>query len=86
MRDSDPDAWADAADLDRTIRTGFRGFRGEVYWHRSAVPLDAVDLTTDTDRGQLDLWLNECEGRCGARRRLPSLRSHGVPGCPAARE
>lgn len=65
MRDTDPDAWSDAVDLDRTIRTGFRGLRGEVYLHRSAVPLDEADLTTDTDRGQLDLWFNECEGLCG---------------------
>lgn len=65
MRDNDPDAWADAVDLDHAIRTGFRGLRGEVYLHRSAVPLDLVDLTNDADRGQLDLWPNECEGMCG---------------------
>lgn len=65
MRDHDPDAWADAVDLDRTIRTGFRGLRGEVYLHRSAVPLGEADLSTDADRGQLDLWPNECEGMCG---------------------
>lgn len=47
------------------IRTGFRGIRGEVYLHRSAVPLDQADLTTNADRGQLDLWPNECEGMCG---------------------
>lgn len=65
IRDTNPEAWADAVDLDRTIRTGFRGIRGEVYLHRSAVPLDEADLTTDADRGQLDLWPNECEGMCG---------------------
>lgn len=65
IRDTDPEAWADAVDLDRTIRTGFRGIRGEVYLHRSAVPLDQADLSTHADRGQLDLWPNECEGMCG---------------------
>lgn len=65
MRDNDDDAWADAVDLDRTIRTGIRCIRGEVYLHRSAVPLDVVDLTTEADLGQLDLWPNECEGMCG---------------------
>ncbi len=65
ISDTDPEAWADAVALDRTIRTGFRGIRGEVYLHRSAVPLDEADLTTDADRGQLDLWPNECEGMCG---------------------
>jgi hypothetical protein len=29
------------------------------------VPLDASDLSTAADRGQLDLWPNECEGMCG---------------------
>ncbi len=65
LRDGDPDAWADAVAVDRAIRTGFRGIRGEVYLHRSAVPLDEADLATDADRGQLDLWPNECEGLCG---------------------
>lgn len=65
MRDYDPDAWADAVWVDHAIRSGFRGIRGEVYLHRSAVPLDQADLTIDADRGQLDLWPNECEGMCG---------------------
>ena len=65
MRDHDPAAWADAVAIDRVIRTGLRGIRGEVYLHRSAVPLDEVDLTTLEDLGQLDLFANECEGMCG---------------------
>lgn len=65
MRDHDPAAWADAVEVDRALRSGLRGIRGEVYLHRSAVPLDEADLTTSADRGQLDLWPNECEGMCG---------------------
>lgn len=65
MRDHDPEAWADAVAVDAAIRTGFRGIRGDVYLHRSAVPLDQADLSTEADRGQLDLWPNECEGLCG---------------------
>ena len=65
MRDHDPEAWADAVSVDAAIRTGFRGIRAEVYLHRSAVPLDHADLSTAADRGQLDLWPNECEGMCG---------------------
>ncbi len=45
--------------------SAFAGICGEVYLHRSAVPLDEADLTTDADRGQLDLWPNECECLCG---------------------
>lgn len=65
MRDHDVEAWADAVAVDRTLRTGLRGIRGEVFLHRSCVPLDRADLTTAADRGQLDLWPNECEGMCG---------------------
>lgn len=65
MRDGDAAAWADAVFVDRAIRAGFRGIRGEVYLNRSAVPLDEADLSTAADHGQLDLWPNECEGMCG---------------------
>lgn len=52
-------------EVDRAIRTGPRGIRGEVFLHRSGAPLDEVDLSTAADDGQLDLWPNECEGMCG---------------------
>ena len=65
MRAHDPVAWADAVAIDRAIRTGLRGIRGDVFLHRSAVPLDQADLTSIEDRGQLSLWGNECEGMCG---------------------
>lgn len=38
---------------------------GEQYLHPSAVPLDQVDLSTEEDHGQLNLFANECEGMCG---------------------
>ena len=50
---------------DKALRTGLRGIRGEVFLHRSCVPLDQADLSTAADQGQLDLWPNECEGMCG---------------------
>lgn len=65
LRDSDPDGWSDVIELDRIIRTGFQGIRGEVFLHRDAVPLDQADLRSEADYGQLDLWPNECEGMCG---------------------
>jgi hypothetical protein len=65
LRDEEPTAWADAVAIDRVIRTGLRGIRGEVFLHRSAVPLDEADLTTAADAGQRDLFANECEGVCG---------------------
>ena len=65
MRDHDEEAWRDAIDVDRALRTGVRGIRGEVYLHRSDVPLEEADLSTLADHGQLDLWPNECKGMCG---------------------
>ena len=65
LRDHDAPAWNDAVRIDHAIRTGLRGLRGEVFLHRSAVPLDQADLSTPEDHGQLGLWGNECEGLCG---------------------
>lgn len=65
MRDHDAEAWADAVEVDRALRSGLRGIRGDVFLHRSCVPLDLADLSTAADHGQLDLFGNECEGMCG---------------------
>ena len=65
MRDEDSVGFADAVAIDRLIRTGFRNLRGEVYLHRSCVPLDEADLDTPADKGQLDLFADECDGMCG---------------------
>lgn len=65
MRDHDPEAWVDAVEVDRTLRNGLRGIRGEVFLHRSCVPLDEAELSTAADHGQPDLSPNECEGICG---------------------
>ncbi|WP_336814144.1 hypothetical protein [Bosea sp. MMO-172] len=65
MRDHDVEAWADAVEVDRALRAGLRGIRGEVFLHRSCVPLDEADLSTAADYGQLDLFGDECEGICG---------------------
>lgn len=65
IRDYDGAAWRDAITVDRAIRTGMRGMRSELFLHRSAVPPEQADLSTDADRGQQDLFANECEGLCG---------------------
>jgi hypothetical protein len=64
LRDEQPEAWADAVEVDAAIRNGLPGVRGDVYMHRSLVPLPDVDLTTPEDHGQLS-WSSECEGMCG---------------------
>ena len=66
MRDAAQDEWADAVAVDRAIRLGnARGMRPIEYMHDSRRPLDEVDLRTDDEAGQPDLFNNECEGMCG---------------------
>lgn len=65
LKNNDPDGWNQAVEVDKLIRGGVRGTTQNLYLHRDMVPLDEVDLSTDTDRGQLELWGNECEGMCG---------------------
>lgn len=70
MRNDDPEAWADAVEVDRAIRKpvdrpGCPKMRGEQFMHARRVPLDQVDLDTAEDRGQLNLFNHECEGLCG---------------------
>jgi len=65
MRDSDPDAFADAVEFDGDIRKHpWPGVRGKVFLHRSGEPLGEVDFDNAEDRGQLT-FLDECEGMCG---------------------
>lgn len=60
-----PEDWTKAVQFDADIREGSRGMVGTVYVHRQLVPLDQVDLSTAEDHGQLNLFMNECEGMCG---------------------
>jgi hypothetical protein len=65
LRDSDPEGWLAAVAADELVRGGVRGTRERLYLHRSLHPLAAVDLRTEQEHGQLELWDNECEGVCG---------------------
>lgn len=62
---SDPEDWRKAVAFDAAVRSGPRGLKGSMYVHRQLVPLDQVDLSTAEDRGQLNLFMNDCEGMCG---------------------
>ena len=39
--------------------------RGKPFLHNSLKPLDTVDLTTDIERGQGEMFGNDCTGLCG---------------------
>jgi hypothetical protein len=64
LRDSDPAGWQQAVEMDRLIRGGVRGTKERLYLHRSLKPLEDVDLSTEQERGQLDLFVEECSGVC----------------------
>jgi 3'-phosphoadenosine 5'-phosphosulfate sulfotransferase (PAPS reductase)/FAD synthetase len=61
---ADPIAWADAVAADKQIRNQPK-FTAQQFAHRSLVPLDEVDLSTAEERGQLNMFENECMGMCG---------------------
>jgi hypothetical protein len=65
-----PDEWTQAVEVDRAIREsdyreGVAKVRAQQFTHRSLVPLDQVDLRTDAEIGQNDLFDHECDGHCG---------------------
>lgn len=61
---ADPARWDAIKDLDAKIRNQEK-FNGQQFMHRSCKPIDQVDFSTDEDRGQLNMFINECEGMCG---------------------
>lgn len=66
LRDGDPEGFADAVQFERDLQAvDFTALRGTPFLHRDLVPLDQVDLSTPRDRGQGNLFDDECEGMCG---------------------
>jgi hypothetical protein len=74
LRDQEPEEFARAVQFEKDLQAAKSktdNQRGIPFLHPSLVPLDQVDLSTDIERGQLSLWLeeqsfgNECEGMCG---------------------
>ena len=67
LKNNEPEAFADAVEFDRQARDARRGtnMTSQAYLHRSCLPLDQIDFRSDTDKGQLLLWQDECSGMCG---------------------
>lgn len=63
MRIDTPDEWEDVCQFDEAIRHK-GGHQGELFLHRSGIPLRMVPLT-DEDVGQENLFRQECLGMCG---------------------
>jgi hypothetical protein len=75
LRDEEPDEFRQAVEFEARLQV-FHGsivspgkIKGIPFLHRSLRPLSEVDLRTDFERGQNDLFNdqfnNECEGMCG---------------------
>jgi hypothetical protein len=62
MKMNRPDEFLEAVRMDNEIRKLPR-FKGQLYLHRSCVPLDEVDF--QENQLEFDYFINECEGHCG---------------------
>jgi len=55
--------WAEAVQVDAAIRAVRPPF--DLFLHQSRKPLPLVDFSTPEERGQYNLWGEECAGICG---------------------
>lgn len=68
LRDEEPEEFQKAVEFEIALQTAkakSENFKTTPFLHSSLVALEAVDLTTAEERGQLNLFENECEGMCG---------------------
>ncbi len=69
LKATDPDGWARAVEIDNALRDENsvcnRGFRQELFVHRSCVPLEVLDLTALQPNALDPMATGECHGMCG---------------------
>jgi hypothetical protein len=68
LKAEEPESFAAAVAYERrmqAVQHAATSARGMPFLHRSMKPLNEVDFSTDFDRGQGELFGNECEGMCG---------------------
>lgn len=68
LKEYEPEAFAEAVRVEKELQRTKAltdNMRSIPWLHRSCVPLEQVDLSTEADAGQLDMFGNECEGLCG---------------------
>lgn len=68
LKDHEPEAFAEAVRVEKELqrtKAETDNMRSIPWLHKSCKPLDEVDLSTEADAGQLDMFGNECEGLCG---------------------
>lgn len=68
LRDEEPKEFARAVQFERELQSVSRQnvrLKGVPFLHASLKPLDRVDLSTDIERGQGEMFGNDCTGLCG---------------------
>lgn len=55
--------WQHAVEVDESIRKARPPY--DLFVHATMKPLPMVDFRSEQERGQLELWDNECSGMCG---------------------
>lgn len=68
LRDEEPKEFERAVKFEKDLQAVKRisdNLNGVPYLHASLKPLGEVDFSTEEDRGQLNMFGNECEGMCG---------------------
>lgn len=68
LKDHEPEAFAEAVRVEKELqrtKAETDNMKSIPWLHRSCIPLEEVDLSTEMDAGQMDMFGNECEGLCG---------------------
>lgn len=71
LKINEPEAFAKAIDVEKKIQAIHKTvttpgkFIGIPFLHASLKPIGEVDFSTEEERGQGNLFTNECEGTCG---------------------
>lgn len=67
LKKEEPEEFERAANFESQFQVAVIGTKlaGVPFLHRSCKPLREVDLSTEEERGQINLFNNECEGMCG---------------------
>ena len=68
LKEKEPEAFRNAVMKEKKLQeayTQIERVKHVPFLHRSCVPLDQVDFSTDEDHGQQVMFGNDCEGLCG---------------------
>ena len=69
LKQTDPAGWARAVEIDAALRdknsVATRGFRQELFVHRSCVPLPVIDFNALAPHRLDPMSTGECQGMCG---------------------